>query len=56
MPGEPDVLKLVAAAIKEAWDKFSDVPFPLYDSEAEALAAAAIECLAELERARRGES
>lgn len=33
----------VALAINAAWNKIGDVPFPLYQREAEALAAAAIE-------------
>lgn len=34
--------KLVAQAIKAAWEKLGEVPFPLYSTEADELAAAAI--------------
>ncbi len=39
--GQP-VLDDVARAIMRAWDKFGEVPFPLYRREAEKLAEAAI--------------
>lgn len=35
----------VAWAINTAWNEFGDVPFPLYQHEAEALAKAAIEAM-----------
>lgn len=35
----------VAWAINAAWNEFGDVPFPLYQHEAEALAKAAIEAM-----------
>lgn len=38
----PKQLTRVAKAIRKAWEENSDVPFPLYDTEAEALAKAAI--------------
>lgn len=37
--------EVVALAISTAWKALRDVPFPLYDSEAEGLAAAAIAAL-----------
>lgn len=36
---------MVASAIKKAWSRFGDVPFPLYDHEADALAKAAIKAM-----------
>lgn len=35
-------LREVGAAIMKAWERFGDVPFPLYESEALELAKAAI--------------
>lgn len=40
---EIETLYRVAFAINAAWNKIGDVPFPLYQQEADALAAAAIE-------------
>lgn len=39
----------VAKAIKEAWGKFGEVPFPLYDHEARQLAQAAWDRIRELD-------
>lgn len=47
---EQETIDRVAWAINEAWNKFGDVPFPLYQSEAEELAKAAIAALSEMER------
>lgn len=43
----PDIelVDRVALAINAAWNRAGDVPFPLYQQEAEALAAAAIEAV-----------
>lgn len=35
----------VASAINRAWNEFGEVPFPLYQEEAEALAIAAISAI-----------
>ena len=39
----PILMKAVADAIQAEWAKRGEVPFPLYDHEAEALAKAAVE-------------
>ena len=39
----------VAKAIRAAWDKHGDVPFPLYENEARAMAEAAINAIREME-------
>jgi hypothetical protein len=44
---EDPALARVTDAIKAAWQSFGEVPFPLYDREAEALARAAIKANAE---------
>lgn len=40
-----ETIDRVALAINAAWNKFGDVPFPLYQREAEELAKAAITAL-----------
>ena len=37
-----ETIQRVARAIRSAWDEFGDVPFPLYEREAMALAEAAV--------------
>lgn len=39
------VVSAVAAAIKKKWEETGDVPFPLYDHEAHALAVSAFKAL-----------
>lgn len=41
-PHLEETVAKVALAINAAWNEFGDVPFPLYQHEAEALAKAAI--------------
>lgn len=43
----PEEVHYVAQAILRAWEEFGDVPFPLYSSEAEKLAEAAIRAMFE---------
>jgi hypothetical protein len=44
----------IAIAIKDAWDECGDVPFPLYDHEAEDLAKAAIAAMRALGQEDKG--
>lgn len=42
---DDDLIDRVALAINGAWNRFGDVPFPLYQHEAEELAKAAIDVM-----------
>lgn len=41
------LLARVKSAVRKAWEECGEVPFPLYDREAEAIARAAIEAMEE---------
>lgn len=45
-----DELKHVTTAVQKAWIECQEVPFPLYQREAEAIATAAIKVIKELEQ------
>jgi hypothetical protein len=48
---DPKILERVKDAVMAVWEAQGDVPFPLYEREAEAIAIAAIEAMRLGERA-----